>query len=230
VPDDEAEQLNPLTMEGVYTGDTGLDPSLQPPVANPSSCDGPYISRVNSSYPWSPVVDLHTYLDMSASFSYGKTADSVMEVGVSQSSSSGWGADGSVHVSNQSSSAVSWSEGDHFAHRLSTEFLVAEYKTVEYCPSQTYTYYQTEPQKWIPGTSVGNTDLSSQDGSTAFYRQPVAYRNNFAPNSTFDRDTTKGTSYSGGVSTPWGFSGSIRSGFSTHVQDSLHVQVGQLHS
>jgi len=216
VPDDEADQLNPLTMVGIPPADPSFD--APPLVANPVSCDGPYTRRVGDpSYPQSPVMDLHTYLDMSAQATYGKTADSVIGMGWSRSWNNGWSVDGSAHVANSNGSSVGWSEPDHFAHTLSTKIQVNEYDTVQYCPSQTYHYYQSVPQKWIPSTYVGTANLSGRDGSSAFWAQPISHQNDFAPRSHFKRDSTKGYQFTAGVKTPWNFSADIRSGFSTNV-------------
>jgi hypothetical protein len=226
VPDDEADQFNPLMLDGVYTGDSGVDPSFSPPgppVENPITCDNPYTSKIDTKYPQSVAVEFHTYLDMNASFTYGKTADSVIETGLSKSSSSGWSADGSTHTSNSGSTQLTWNYGDHFARKLSTTFQVNEYKTVENCPSQTYTWYESIPQKWVANQYTGTTDLSSRDGSSAFYAQPVKYRGYYVPNGDFYRDSSKAHTFAGGVNV-FGFGASIRSGYSTNVK--LHYHFG----
>lgn len=156
------------------------------------------------------VGELHTTLDMQATFTYGSTADSDIDIGFSTAFSGPWSMSGSRHVGNQSSGEVTWSKGENFHRKLLTSFMYAKYRKVG-CAG---TYYTVEAVEWRGGALAGGP----ADDPTARCRgiEPLK-KVPQGRGTAFKRESSRAVRH--GVSaTIFGVSLGATSGYSTHVK------------
>ncbi len=163
---------------------------------------------------WTKIGELHNARDSTATFTYGETADSSIEVGYSLTGDSNWTADGNVTISNSLSASVSITRNSSqwydTGYQLLSEF---SYQRLEYynvCAGYA-PYYLVDATQWDGGLKVG-ANVGGNDGN------PNQYTDWFAPGSTFTRSQNSAWRYNAAVTTPWGASLTAQSGYSQYVE------------
>jgi hypothetical protein len=180
-------------------------------VPNSGICD--YVKGTTStSTAWMTIGEMHNAKDSTATFTYGQTADSTVEVGYSPTGSS-WTSDGTSQVSNTVSSSESltrnssqWYDQGWQLTSLFT-FTKTEYIGENACAGRVY--YLLSASQWDGGFGFGR-DESSQDGVPNKWTTP------FPAGSEFQTSTAKAYTYSAAVSV-FGATLSATSGYSTFV-------------
>ncbi len=156
---------------------------------------------------------LHSVAGMTASFSYGRTADS--EIGTAFSAGNGpFSVSGDAHVGNSTGSSVTITRSGEFGHKLLTQFRFQRWR---YASSCTGVFDKIQPFRWDgTGLTVG-PDVSSLDhhcGTSSF-------RSDFAAGTDFDQQSSRSTRESGAV-TVAGVQLGSDSGYSTSVHLHWH--------
>jgi hypothetical protein len=169
------------------------------------------------------------YGDSNATFSYGRTADSSVDVGYSAGGGV-FSVGGTRHVGNSSGAAVSVSTAGQGQYKALTEFLFREGRG-RWCDYRTHHHYQRfaiKAKRWIK-------TVSRDHQHNALNRCPKGPRYRFPRNTGFTRSHNHFESFHRGVSMDagyrgWGitFHGGSRSGASSHAD--LHVSFGGGHS
>lgn len=164
------------------------------------------------------VGELHTWDDMTGEWTYGKTADSEIEVGVKGGSGDFQGS-GFIAVRNSLSNAVWATESVRFGKQWKTNMKYVTERTKTTCgfwsSDPTYKIRATE---WLAGL-VDGMDVSGGDGPAAA-EQNIAHRSCWTQSSVdkgFEKISGKGYLYSAAASVG-GFSARATSGYSTNLK------------
>ena len=126
--------------------------------------------------------EVHTWTDHTASWSYGKTADSDIGVGISYNGTA-WRQSGSFHVGTASSSSVTKSAGNLYGRLLLSRFEYRKLHWIGYCPF--LPAYTIAPSRWLSGLVEG-TSVRQYDGYCGSYYAANAAE--FGPNTQWSRD------------------------------------------
>jgi hypothetical protein len=199
----------PVQESAVTTQDTG--------------CTNYHWERYSKDWNWTRVGELHSAGDTKvARFTYGRTADSSIDVGY-RDSGSGWYLSGSAHIGNTRSSAVSISAGSNYAWGMLTQFNYALDFFYADCYQGSHRYQghqRTYATSWR-GSITNSYNLGQYDNNRN------SHWNLFGRNAGFDRSSYRFKKWSGAVSV-WGASLGARSGASAYVK--LHYLFGSAQS
>lgn len=164
----------------------------------PAGSDNPYCYRVNDQFltRYTVIGELHTWRDMSATFSYGTSADSDISTGYSWDGGTTWALGGQLHIGTSTSTvSTKTAAADYYGRAIRSQF---EY--VKYHFAGTFCYddatYQS-PWKWTGGGIIDGTSQTQYDGrcGTTYPRVYVYDRN-----TTFARSTRDFVNWSGAAS------------------------------
>lgn len=154
------------------------------------------------------VGELHTVTDLSGTFSYGRTANSSIGVGVSSDGGGTWSVSGTAAVSNTLGATVlQGNQAANWGKQLKTQFHYLKQRF--YCVAWT-SYYRVIASQWDGGMQIGN-DVSSGDNHPNQWKQP------YPGQSQFTRSSGSAYNYSGAVCV-LGVCLNASSGFSTNVE------------
>jgi hypothetical protein len=162
------------------------------------------------------VGELHTGDNQTAWFRYGQNADSQIEVGI-QYPGQGWSVSGSVHVGNNQGAYVQWNEGAQWGYKLRSNFHYKKYYR-SWIPGACggSNYYYAQGTAWNTGSALGD-DVHSLDNSCS----TSPYKQSYAPNSDFQRESYNATWFTAAASA-FGATLRAQSGFSTYVISHWH--------
>ena len=167
--------------------------------------------------------EVHTWTDHTAKWSYGKTADSDIGVGVSYNGTT-WSQSGSFHVGTASSSVVTKRAGSRYGRLLLSRFEYRKLAWVGYCP-----FLPKEtivPGRWLSGLVEG-AGVRNYDGYCgSFY---AAHAAEFGPNTQWSRDRSEYATFNAAVSAFGVVTLSARSGLSTNVRMTHTFGSGSFH-
>jgi hypothetical protein len=172
---------------------------------------------------YQPVGEFHAWTDTTGKFTYGKTADSDVGVGVAYNGGS-WSVSGSAHMGNSDEFAVSWNRGPSFGKQLKSGYHFVRERLMPDAgssPSCSRTD-RIRGTKWITG-AVDGTDVSSWDGPSAYGNRCSGCGAVFGANTGADRNTGNSYTYTAGVQA-FGVGLNIKSGFSSYVR--IHWNFG----
>ena len=157
--------------------------------------------------------ELHVVTGMTASFTYGRTADS--DIGTTVAAGNGpFSVSGSSHVGNSTGSSVTITRTGNFGHRLLSQF---RFQRWHYANSCTGVYDKVEPVKWAgSGLKIG-ADVSSLDHHCA----TSSFRSEFPAGSDFDQQSARSERVTG-AATLLGVKVDAASGFSKSVHLHWH--------
>jgi hypothetical protein len=156
---------------------------------------------------------LHSATGMSASFTYGRAADS--DIATAFSAGQGpFSISGDAHVGNSTGSSVTITRSGNFGHKLLTQF---RFQRWHYASSCTGVFDKIQPFRWDgTGLTVG-ADVSSLD----HHCSTSSFRSDFAAGTDFDQQSSRSTRESGAV-TIAGVQLGSDSGYSTSVHLHWH--------
>ncbi len=157
--------------------------------------------------------ELHVVTGMTASFTYGRTADS--DIGTTFEAGNGpFSVSGASHVGNSTGSSVTITRTGNFGHRLLSQF---RYQRWHYANSCTGQYDKVEPVKWAGSGLVIGADVSSLDHHCA----ASSFRSDFPAGSDFDQQSARSSRVTG-AATLLGVKVDADSGFSKSVHLHWH--------
>ena len=156
---------------------------------------------------------LHSVAGMTASFSYGQTADS--DIGTAFSAGNGpFSVSGDAHVGNSTGSSVTITRSGEFGHKLLTQFRFQRWRYASSCGG---VFDKIQPFRWDgSGLTIG-ADVSNLDHHCA----ASSFRSEFAAGTDFDQQASRSTRESGAV-TLVGVKLGSDSGYSTSVHLHWH--------
>jgi hypothetical protein len=197
-------------------GRAGVSPaSGRTPLAPAPQC---LYSVVSTGRAWTTVGEIHVGGDATGRFTYGRTADSNIDVGFSATGAGGWSISGTVHVGNSLSATV-WAErGPGWGTKFKTQF---EYEKRKYGGA-------CQGHKIVGTRWVGGTDTNEPVYGTGVCDQYPQYSVPYGKNSGFHRDANRAHRW-GTALTVFGVTLGARSGYSTSVayRYSTGSQLGQ---
>lgn len=167
--------------------------------------------------------EVHTWTDHTAKWSYGKTADSDIGVGVSYNGQA-WSESGSFHVGTASSSVVTKRAGSRYGRLLLSRFEYRKLAWVGYCP-----FLPKEtivPGRWLSGLVEGASVRNFDGYCGSFYAANAA---EFGPNTQWSRNRSDYAKFDAAVSAFGIVSLSARSGLSTNVRMTHTFGSGSFH-
>jgi hypothetical protein len=167
--------------------------------------------------------EVHTWTDHTARWSYGKTADSDIGVGVSYNGTT-WSESGSFHVGTSSSSVVSKRAGSRYGRLLLSRFEYRKLAWVGYCPFVPQA--TIVPGRWLSGLVEGASVRNYDGYCGSFYAANAA---EFGPNTRWSRDRSEYATFNAAVSAFGLVSLSARSGLSTNVRMTHTFGSGSFH-
>jgi hypothetical protein len=163
--------------------------------------------------------ELHTADNMSAVFTYGKTADTSADVGIEIAGTGEYNVSGSVHIGNGSSSgnSITFPAGTQYGYKLESGFLIQHFYSVVAlkCGGNYFTVKEAqwtgEPNPSIVGANIHNLD----NQCTTAHKQ---YAGNWVGVTTWNHTSGSFTHFDTAFSL-FGFAGGTRSGASQYVWD-----------
>ena len=197
-------------------GRAGVSPApRRTPLAPAPQC---VYSVVATGRAWTTVGEIHVGGDATGRFTYGRTADSNIDVGFSATGAGGWSISGTVHVGNSLSATV-WAErGPGWGTKFKTQFEYEKRKYGGACQG-----YKIVGTRWVGGTDT-NEPVYGTGVCDAYPNTSVPY----GKNSGFFRDANRAYRW-GTALTVFGVTLGARSGYSTSVsyRYSTGSQLGQ---
>jgi len=183
-------------------------------------CAGIVKTAVGTQTNWGVVGQLHVPKDASATFKYGKSADSDVGVGYSTNNAN-WSMNGSVHVGNARGAEITLSRSTNatsrYGKRTKTQFKTTKYKYVT-CAAQHF--WKIIAERWVAGAAWGQDTNEYNGHCLDTYFQ---YKSSYPEGATFTRDDNNLAKYSGSLDV-FGVGLSVQSGASTFV--TLHWKMG----
>jgi len=167
--------------------------------------------------------EVHTWTDHTARWSYGKTADSDIGVGISYDGSA-WRQSGSFHIGTSSSSTVTKKAGSRYGRLLLSRFEYRKLHWTGYCPF--LPAYTIAPARWLSGLVEGR-NVRQYDGYCGSYYAANAAE--FGPNTQWSRDRSDYATFHGAVSAFGVVSLTAQSGLSTDVRMTHTFGSGRFH-
>jgi hypothetical protein len=156
--------------------------------------------------------ELHTWTDETATWTYGRTADSDIGVGISYDGKA-WKQTGSFHVGSTNASSVTKSAGSRYGRLLASKFQFKKYQLIGYCPF--LPNYEITPTRWLSGLVEG-AYVRNYDGYCGSYYK--AHATEFGRNTSWTRDDKAYATFSAAVTAFGVVSLTARSGLSTNVK------------
>jgi hypothetical protein len=166
---------------------------------------------------YAPVGEIHTTKGETATFTYGKTADSIVGVGVGPALNGPFSLSGEGHVANSLSNQATWRRQSNFSRRLRSKFLIQiiKHQPTGACAS-TKAFYTAQAARWIGGTYNGKHADDPTHGCTGRYGAP-SRTVELQPGDSMEFGSGKAFEYKFGASLP-GIDLTIQSGYSTNVK------------
>jgi hypothetical protein len=160
-------------------------------------------------------MDLHANSFITATFTYGTSADSEIDVGVGNSSSGPFSVNGSFHVGNTRTQTAHASTSDRTAYAV--EIQVEEDKWVYSIACGISNPYRVIPSAWDGGLyTAGPVALGEYcTGTGSFFSSPGGYA----------KSTGTDTKFSGALNA-FGFSAGASSGYSSNADISFNIPAG----
>jgi hypothetical protein len=217
VPDHSATAgSNRLVLRAEVSNGSAVTSS--PALAGP--CAGIVKTAVGTQTNWGVVGQLHVPKDASATFKYGKSADSDIGIGYSTNDAN-WSMKGSVHVGNARSAEITLSKStsatSRYGKRTKSQFKTTKYKYVT-CAAQHF--WKIIGEKWVAGADWGQDTNEYNGHCLDTYFQ---YRSSYPEGATFTRNDSNLAKYNGSLDV-FGVGLSVQSGASTFV--TLHWKMG----
>ena len=174
----------------------------------------PYLIKTGNY--WTDIGEYHSTKNMSGSFTYGKTADSDVGVGISTDFGGTWSIRGTVHAGNSLGASYTWTIPADKGNRVRTIF---EYDWNDWYCDALYLDTEVTAETWNGSQTVGadNHFLDYQCDDTH-----AQYENTIIEGGSFDRVSKDFVTFSWAAKV-FGFDAyTSQSGASTWVQLHLH--------
>jgi hypothetical protein len=182
-----------------------------------------YPDREETWRGYTVIGEVHTWTDHTATWSYGKTADSDIGVGISYNGTA-WQQSGTFHVGTSSSSTVAKAAGSLYGRLLLSRFEYRKLHWTGYCPF--LPVYTITPVRWLSGLVEG-ADVRQYDGYCGSYYAANAAE--FGPNTRWSRNRSDYATFGGAVTAFGLVKLTAQSGLSTDVQVTHTFGSGKSH-
>lgn len=167
--------------------------------------------------------EVHTWTHHTAKWSYGRTADSDIGVGVTYDGRV-WSQSGAFHVGTSSSSVVTKRAGSLYGRLLLSRFEFRRIAWVGFCPFVPREMIM--PSRWLSGLVEG-ANVQNYDGYCGSYYAANAAE--FGPHTLWSRNRSDYATFNAAVSAFGVVSLSARSGLSTNVKMTHTFGTGKVH-
>jgi hypothetical protein len=172
---------------------------------------------IKSGNYWTDIGEYHSTKNMSGTFTYGKTSDSDVSVGISYNFGSTWSTGGTVHVGNSQGVSITWAVPADSGKRVRTIF---QYDWNDWYCDAFYIDTEVSAKKWNGSQAIGDDNHFLDYQCDEKHAQ---YENTIVEHGSFDRIDKDFVTFSW-VAKVFGFDGyTSQNGASTWVQLHLHA-------